>query len=79
MTNLIENAIKYGNENGRVLIEFEDEKKQVRVSVQDDGPGIPPEHLSRILSGSIGSRKAGLKTGVARAWFGYCEAHPECP
>ncbi|HLL96792.1 MAG TPA: ATP-binding protein [Spirosoma sp.] len=49
MTNLIENAIKYGNENGRVLIEFEDDKKQVRVSVQDDGPGIPPEHLSRIF------------------------------
>lgn len=49
MTNLIENAVKYGNENGRVQVNFEDDKKSVLVSVRDDGPGIPPEHLSRIF------------------------------
>ncbi len=49
MTNLIENAVKYGNENGRVLVSLEDDKKHVLVSVRDDGPGIPPEHLSRIF------------------------------
>ncbi|GAB3797694.1 ATP-binding protein [Spirosoma humi] len=49
MTNLIENAVKYGNENGRVQVNFEDDKKSVLVSIRDDGPGIPPEHLSRIF------------------------------
>ncbi|MFD2572434.1 sensor histidine kinase [Spirosoma soli] len=49
MTNLIENAVKYGNENGRVLVSLEEEKKHILVSVKDDGPGIPPEHLSRIF------------------------------
>ncbi|WP_080237625.1 sensor histidine kinase [Spirosoma rigui] len=49
MTNLIENAVKYGNENGRVVVSLEEDKKQVVVSVRDDGPGIPPEHLSRIF------------------------------
>lgn len=49
MTNLIENAVKYGNENGRVLVSLEEDKKHVLVSVRDDGPGIPPEHLSRIF------------------------------
>ncbi len=49
MTNLIENGVKYGNENGHVLVNLEDDKKFIIVSIRDDGPGIPPEHLSRIF------------------------------
>lgn len=49
MTNLIENAIKYGNESGHVQVNIEDDKKFIIVSIRDDGPGIPPEHLSRIF------------------------------
>ncbi|MBO0951976.1 sensor histidine kinase [Fibrella forsythiae] len=50
MTNLIQNAIKYGNENGKVVVSLEEDgKKHIQVTVKDDGPGIPPEHLSRIF------------------------------
>lgn len=49
LVNLVENAVKYGNENGRVLIKLEEDKKHLVVYVQDNGPGIPPEHLSRIF------------------------------
>ena len=49
MTNLVENAVKYGSDNGRVWVQLEEEKKHILVSVRDDGPGIPPEHLSRIF------------------------------
>ncbi|TDE11558.1 sensor histidine kinase [Dyadobacter psychrotolerans] len=49
MLNLIENAIKYGNEGGKVIVHFNESKKQVEVSVRDNGPGIPQEHLNRIF------------------------------
>ena len=49
MTNLVENAVKYGNENGWVVINLEEERKHILVSIHDNGPGIPPEHLSRIF------------------------------
>ena len=50
MTNLIQNAVKYGNDNGKVLVVLEEEgKKHIQITVKDDGPGIPPEHLNRIF------------------------------
>ncbi|KAB7731857.1 two-component sensor histidine kinase [Rudanella paleaurantiibacter] len=49
MTNLIENGIKYGNDAGKVVVSFADDKKHISISVRDDGPGIAPEHLSRIF------------------------------
>lgn len=49
MTNLLENAVKYGIEQGKVLVTLEEDKKHVLVAIRDNGPGIPPEHLSRIF------------------------------
>ncbi len=49
LTNLIDNAIKYGKENGKIIVEIEEDKKHFHVSVEDDGPGIQPEHISRIF------------------------------
>ncbi|GGC12954.1 sensor histidine kinase [Dyadobacter sediminis] len=49
MLNLIENAIKYGNENGKVIVHFNEGKKYIEVAIRDNGPGISPEHLNRIF------------------------------
>lgn len=49
LNNLLENAIKYGNEHGKVVVTLEEDKKHVQIAIRDDGPGIPPEHLSRIF------------------------------
>lgn len=49
MKNLVENAIKYGDEKGKVVVGLDADKENVIISVKDDGPGIPPEHLKRIF------------------------------
>ncbi|MFN0218512.1 MAG: ATP-binding protein [Hyphomicrobium sp.] len=52
--NLIENAVKYGRDNGSVKIERVSpapppgQSPKVIVTIEDDGPGIAPEHLPRL-------------------------------
>ncbi|MBE1281802.1 MAG: two-component sensor histidine kinase [Rhodobacteraceae bacterium] len=54
-TNLIENAIKYGNTGGTVTVTLSCLDRDpalraasARVQIQDDGPGIDPVHLPRL-------------------------------
>jgi two-component system phosphate regulon sensor histidine kinase PhoR len=49
LLNLIENAVKYGNEGGKVIVHFNEGKKYIEIAVRDNGPGIPHEHLNRIF------------------------------
>ncbi len=50
--NLVENAVKYGGDGGRVDIALRRqagrEGGQIALSVRDYGPGIAPEHLPRL-------------------------------
>ena len=47
--NLMENAIRYNEQGGRVFVTMEDGKKGARLIVADDGIGISPEEQSRIF------------------------------
>ncbi|ACB75833.1 sensor histidine kinase [Opitutus terrae] len=48
--NLIENAIKYGRERGRVVVQGRATgAAMVEIAVCDDGPGIPAEARSRVF------------------------------
>lgn len=48
LENLVENAIKYGKRGGEVVVTVAEQGSEASVSVRDDGPGIPPEHLPRL-------------------------------
>jgi len=49
ITNLVENAIKYGNENGTVEVILNTHEQNVEIKIKDDGPGISKEHLKGIF------------------------------
>ena len=49
LSNLVDNALKYGKERGRVTLSGRIEGDACLLEVADDGPGISPEHLPRIF------------------------------
>jgi len=48
LANLLDNAIKYSPESGKVTIEAWDRPDQVVIRVKDQGPGIAPAEIPRI-------------------------------
>jgi histidine kinase len=49
LTNLIGNALQYTPSNGEVTVSIERDNKEARISVRDNGFGIPAEHLKHIF------------------------------
>src|SRR5215471_858130 len=47
--NLIDNALRFTPENGKIRIAIGTLKSGTEISVTDDGPGIAPEHLPRVF------------------------------
>lgn len=48
LTNLVDNAMKYGREGGTVSVSLQAAANGVVLSVRDDGPGIARVHLPRL-------------------------------
>ena len=49
LINLIHNAIKYSNEDSKIIIRSEKQYKFIKIEVEDFGMGIPEQDLSRIF------------------------------
>ncbi|HEY47985.1 MAG: hypothetical protein AMJ88_08715 [Anaerolineae bacterium SM23_ 63] len=71
-TNLIDNAVKHTNKGASVILQGEIEGGWVSIHVDDSGPGIPPDELSRIFErfyrldkARTGGRERGVGLGLA--------------
>src|SRR5690606_21791213 len=66
---LVENALRHGLEPkagvGRITIIAEDAGSECRITVEDDGVGMDPEQLRRILAGEHPSNSSGSGIGLA--------------
>ena len=75
--NLIGNAIKFTPRGGRIVLAARREGREVRVSVTDQGPGIPEADLPRVFepywqAESTARQGAGIGLKIAK---GLVEAH----
>jgi len=61
LRNLVSNAIRHSPPRGRVLIDLANDDGRLRIVVQDEGVGVPPESRERIFEkfGAAAVRKEG--------------------
>ncbi|MFZ5820723.1 MAG: sensor histidine kinase [Chloroflexota bacterium] len=72
--NLVANALRYAPRGGKIWLEVEQDGGSVLMRVNDNGPGVPPEHLPHLFqrfwrgekSRSRASGGAGLGLAIAR-------------
>ena len=66
--NLIENALKYGYNNSVIIVEIKSDKKQLKVSVNNKGDGIPDqirkEMFQKFRHADVGGSKSGTGIGL---------------
>ncbi|MBN9289306.1 MAG: hypothetical protein BGO43_12800 [Gammaproteobacteria bacterium 39-13] len=63
IVNLLSNAAKFSPENGTVLVTVKKRQNKIRVSVSDQGPGIPLDFQPRIFEKFSQSEESSLKKG----------------
>jgi two-component system phosphate regulon sensor histidine kinase PhoR len=77
-TNLLDNAIKFSQRDGNIVVSTKSDGKEIRVSVKDQGVGIASEELPHIFDafhrGRIGTKIEGFGLGLA-AVKAIVEAH----
>ena len=65
--NIIDNAVKYTNGGGQVLINLDTEEACVRITVKDTGVGIPAEDIDRVKEKFYKANKTVRGSGIGLA------------
>ncbi|MDQ6674131.1 MAG: GAF domain-containing protein [Chloroflexota bacterium] len=70
VTNLLDNAIKYSPEAGRIDVALSEYAQRVEFSVQDHGLGVAPEHRTHIFDRFYQAHAGGALTSMAGMGLG---------
>jgi PAS domain S-box-containing protein len=76
-TNLLGNAIKFSNEGGVITVSISEGDGELMACVEDNGDGIPPEHLQRVFEKFEqvpGQKRGGTGLGLTITRY-FVEAH----
>jgi two-component system phosphate regulon sensor histidine kinase PhoR len=65
--NVLDNSVKYGRAGDHISICLAPEAGGVRVTIQDTGPGIPPEHLPHVTERLYRANQDGQGSGLGLA------------
>lgn len=76
LTNLIDNAYKYGKADGNIWVSLHSNAGKIHISVKDDGIGISSENLDKIwerfyqedssrTAGTVGTAESGIGLGLS--------------
>jgi two-component system sensor histidine kinase TctE len=68
INNLIDNAVRYSHEGGRVTVKVASAGDERILSISDDGPSIPPEERTRVFERFhrlLGGKADGSGLGLA--------------
>jgi signal transduction histidine kinase len=64
LRNLVENAVRASSQGGRVVVGVQVVDGAARLSVSDEGPGVPPENLGRIFEPYFSTHDTGTGLGL---------------
>ena len=69
VSNLLENAIRYGSDGGEIDVRVSPGEKQIRIEVADRGPGIPLDRRTEALRrfGRLDSSRSDEGAGLGLA------------
>lgn len=65
--NIIDNAVKYTNNGGQVLVDFSQEEGCIRITVCDTGVGIPAQDIDRVKEKFYKANKTVRGSGIGLA------------
>ena len=74
LSNLVVNAIQISGKAAQVDVFFRPVGNELKISVQDNGPGVPPELQSKIMEPFFTTRSQGTGLGLAVVQM-VCRAH----
>lgn len=79
ISNLVYNAVNHTPEGTDIMVRWQQTPTGAEFSVEDNGPGIAPEHLPRLTERFYRVDKARSRQTGKRAGAGHCEARGESP